>query len=82
MAFELPSDMRERLVEDMLIRGYSEGTQRDYVRVVENFTDFLGGPPHFADVEDLRRYQIHLAVSGASPRRATASIRSKLPARL
>ncbi|MFZ5721967.1 MAG: tyrosine-type recombinase/integrase [Pseudomonadota bacterium] len=67
MAFELPADMRDRLVEDMLIRGYSDGTQRDYVRAVEDFTNFLGGPPGFADVEDLRRYQLHLAVSGASP---------------
>lgn len=67
MTFELPTDMRERLVEDMLIRGYSEGTRRDYVRVVEDFTHFLGGPPSFADAEDLRRYQLHLAVSGASP---------------
>ncbi|HTK35606.1 MAG TPA: tyrosine-type recombinase/integrase [Caulobacteraceae bacterium] len=74
MAFELPTDMRQRLVEDMLIRGYSEGTRHDYVRVVENFTDFLGGPPHFADVEDLRRYQLHLAVSGASPAKMNACV--------
>ncbi len=74
MAFELPNDMRERLVEDMLIRGYSEGTRRDYVRVVEDFASFLGGPPAFADVEDLRRYQLHLAVSGASPPKMNACV--------
>lgn len=67
MTFELPTDVRQRLMEDLTIRGYSEGTQRDYVRAVENFTHFLGGPPGFADAEDLRRYQLHLAVSGASP---------------
>lgn len=74
MAFELPTDIRERLVEDMVIRGYSDGTQRDYVRVVEDFTNFLGGPPGFADVEDLRRYQLHLAVSGASPAKMNACV--------
>ena len=74
MAFELPADMRARFIEDMLIRGYSEGTQRDYVRVVEDFTNFLGGPPAFADAEDLRRYQLHLAVGGASPSKMNACV--------
>jgi integrase/recombinase XerD len=74
MAFALPTDMRGRLVEDMVIRGYSAHTQHDYVRVVENFTAFLGGPPDFADVEDVRRYQLHLAVEGASPAKMNACV--------
>lgn len=74
MAFELPNELRDRLVEDMLIRGYSDGTRKDYVRVVEDFTAFLGGPPDFADVEDLRRYQLHLAVGGASPAKMNACV--------
>jgi integrase/recombinase XerD len=74
MTFELPHELRERLGEDMLIRGYSEGTKRDYVRVVEDFTHFLGGPPGFADAEDLRRYQLHLAVSGTSPSKMNACV--------
>lgn len=74
MAFELPTEFRERLVEDMLIRGYSDGTRKDYLRVVENFTAFLGGPPDFADVEDLRRYQLHLAGGGASPAKMNACV--------
>lgn len=74
MTFELPTELRQRLIEDMVIRGYSDGTRRDYVRAVEDFTTFLGGPPGFADVEDLRRYQLHLAVSGASPARMNAVV--------
>lgn len=74
MAFELTTELRDRLVEDMLIRGYSDGTRKDYLRVVEDFTGFLGGPPDFADVEDLRRYQLHLAVSGASPAKMNACV--------
>lgn len=74
MALELTTELRDRLVEDMLIRGYSDGTRKDYLRVVEDFTGFLGGPPDFADVEDLRRYQLHLAVSGASPAKMNACV--------
>lgn len=74
MAFDLPTDLRDRLAEDMVIRGYSDGTRRDYVRCVEDFTHFLGGPPGFADVEDLRRYQLHLATSGASPYKMNAVV--------
>lgn len=67
MTFEFPNSLRQRMTEDMIIRGYSEKTRHDYVRVVANFTDFFGGPPDFAEAEDLRRYQLHLANGGASP---------------
>ena len=68
MAFELTTELRDRLVEDMLIRGYSDGTRKDYLRVVEDFTGFLGGPPDFADVEDLRRYQLPPLAAPRRPR--------------
>lgn len=67
MTFELPTLLRERMTEDMVIRGYSEKTRHDYVRAVAEFTKFFGGPPDFAEAEDLRRYQLHLAQGGASP---------------
>jgi len=67
MTFELPTSLRERMTEDMVIRGYSEKTRHDYVRAVAEFTKFFGGPPDFAEAEDLRRYQLHLANGGASP---------------
>lgn len=66
MAFEFPAPMRQRMIEDMVIRGYSDKTRHDYLRAVEQFTDFFGGPPDFAEAEDLRNFQLHLAVQGAS----------------
>ena len=60
------SPLRQRMIEDMTIRRFSEHTQRDYVRQVREFTAFLGLPPDRAEPEDLRRYQLHLASLGAS----------------
>jgi Phage integrase, N-terminal SAM-like domain len=36
-------------------------TQSDYIRVVKNFTIFLGRSPDTASNEDLRRFQLHLS---------------------
>lgn len=74
MTFELPTQMRERLSEDMLIRGYSSKTQSDYLRWAAEFTKFFGGPPDFAEAEDLRRYQLKLANGGASPSKMNACV--------
>ncbi len=54
------------MTEDMTIRGFTAGTQRGYLAVVENFTSFLGHAPDGATAEDLRRYQLHMRSSGAS----------------
>jgi Putative transposase/Phage integrase, N-terminal SAM-like domain len=40
-------------------------TQQDYVQRVKNFAAFLGRSPETASFEDVRRYQLHLATSGA-----------------
>ena len=34
--------LRERLIEDMSLRGFSEKTQRYYIRIVSRFGVFLG----------------------------------------
>ena len=74
MTFELPESTRQRLTEDMVIRGYSPKTQQHYVRVVCDFARFFGGPPDFAEAEDLRRYQLHLARAGTSPVSMNAAV--------
>ena len=62
------SPLRQRLIEDMTVRKLAPKTQASYIRVVRNFTGFLGRSPDQSSAEDLRRYQLHLAASGvASP---------------
>jgi len=61
------SPLRQRLIDDMTARRFGEHTQRDYVRAVKNFADYLGCSPAEASAEDLRRYQLHLAKQQTSP---------------
>ena len=60
------SPLRQRMLEDMTIRGFGEQTKRDYVRQVRMFAAFIDRKPVLAEPEDLRRYQLHMAASGAS----------------
>ncbi|AOH86334.1 integrase [Sphingomonas panacis] len=50
--------LRERMLQDMTMRGFGAHTQNDYIRHVRNFAAFLGRPPDTATVEDLRRFQV------------------------
>jgi integrase/recombinase XerD len=59
------SPLRQRMIEDMTIRKLTPKTQHDYVQRVKNFAVFLGRSPDTASFEDVRRYQLHLATSGA-----------------
>ncbi len=61
------SPVRQRMIDDMTARRFTEDTQRDYVRAVRNFTAFLGRSPDKASAEDLRRYQLHLAKQHIGP---------------
>lgn len=58
------SPLRRRMIDDMTIRHLAPKAQRGYIRAVKNFTDFLGHSPDRATIEDVRRYQLHLASSG------------------
>ena len=66
MTDQAMSPLRRRMIEDMTIRKFAPKTQASYIRVVRNFTVFLGRSPDQASAEDLRRYQLHLAASGVS----------------
>ena len=65
MTDEAISPLRQRMIEDMTIRKLTPKTQHDYVQRVKNFAAFLGRSPDTASFEDVRRYQLHLAESGA-----------------
>ena len=65
MTDEAISPLRRRMIEDMTIRKLAPKTQHDYMQRVKNFAAFLGRSPDTASFEDVRRYQLHLAASGA-----------------
>jgi len=50
--------LRQRMIADMKVRGFSAKTQHDYLRIVARFTAFLGRSPDSATGEDLRGFQI------------------------
>jgi site-specific recombinase XerD len=68
------SPLRRRMIEDMTIRGFTAGTQQSYIRVVRDFTAFLGRAPDQGDAEDLRRYQLHMRSQGASATSMNAAV--------
>ncbi len=59
--------LRQRLIEDMTVRGFSDKTRRDYIRSVAGFAAFLGRSPDAATAEDIRRFQIHQSEQGMHP---------------
>jgi site-specific recombinase XerD len=59
------SPLRRRMIEDMTIRKFAHKTQHDYIQRVKKFAAFLGRSPATAKLEDVRRYRLHLASSGA-----------------
>ena len=56
--------LRQRMIEDMTLRGFQDKTQRGYIRIVSAFAEFLGRSPETATPEDVRAYQIHLSQAG------------------
>ena len=68
------SPLRQRMIDDMTARRFTEDTQRDYVRNMRNFTAFLGRSPDTATKEDLRRFQLHMAQHQISPGSINAAI--------
>ena len=66
--------LRQRMIDDMRMRKLADKTQSGYIRVVRQFTGFLGRSPDTATVEDLRRYPLHLVDHGTSPVSLNAAI--------
>src|ERR1700757_1520149 len=61
--------LRQRMIEDMMVRNFVEKTRNDYIRRVKTFTAFLGRSPDTATAEDLRRFQLHQTRTGVHPPR-------------
>jgi len=68
------SPLRQRFIDDMTARKLAPETMRNYLREVVQFSVFCGGFPQRATGEDLRRYQVQLASTGASTAKINGSI--------
>jgi site-specific recombinase XerD len=66
MREEKTTPLRQRMIEDMHIRGLAEATQRAHIRNVKLFAAFLGRTPDTATPEDLRAWQLQMTKDGLS----------------
>ncbi len=67
MTQEKMSPQRERMIEDMRIKGLGESSQKTHIRAVRYFAEFLGRSPDTATAEDLRAYQLHMVNTNVTP---------------
>jgi integrase/recombinase XerD len=68
------SPLRQRMIEDMTIRGFSEATQRDYLRSVKSLSAFIGRSPDTATPDEIRQFQFNLREQGATPSKMNATV--------
>jgi site-specific recombinase XerD len=68
------SALRQRMLEDMAMRGLRSHTQHDYVRFVRSFAAFLGRSPDTATAEDIRRFQVHQRETRVQPPTINGSV--------
>jgi integrase/recombinase XerD len=54
------------MIDDMTARHFGEKAQKDYIRCVKNLAAFLERSPETADLDDLRRFRLHLIDSSLS----------------
>jgi len=64
MSIDVVSPLRQRMIEDMTARKLGAGTQRLHISSCKRFAAFLQRSPDTATVEDIRRFQLHLAETG------------------
>jgi integrase/recombinase XerD len=67
--------LRQRMTEDMQLRGLAPSTQQAYLRYVEQLAVFTGTSPDLATDEDFRQFFLALHKQrGLSRSTATAAI--------
>jgi len=66
MTEEKMTPLRQRMIEDMNIRGLGDKTQKAHIRNVKHFAAFLGRSPDTATPEELRSYQLKMTQDGVS----------------
>jgi integrase/recombinase XerD len=58
------SPLRQRLIDDMTLRGFSTETQRNYLRDVGRFATWLRRSPHTASTGDIQQFQFEQHQAG------------------
>src|SRR5882762_8898271 len=66
MTTEAITPLRQRMIEDMTARKLCAGTQRGHILSCKRFAAFLKRSPDTATLEDIRRFQLHLAETDVS----------------
>lgn len=56
------TQLRTRMTNDMILRGFSPHTQEAYLRAVKGLAEFYATPPDQLDGEQIRAYLLHLTV--------------------
>ena len=59
-----PIDLRQRMIEGMEMRRFSQATQRNYLRDVGRFAKFLDRLSDTASADDVRQFQIEQSDAG------------------
>ena len=54
------SPLRQRMIEDMMVRNLSPSTQQSYIYAVAKFSRHFGRSPDRLSLEQVRAYQLHL----------------------
>ena len=54
------TQLRQRMIEDMQLRGYSARTQEAYARAVRQLAEFFHRSPDQLTEEELRRYVTYI----------------------
>ena len=64
MTDQRTTPLRERMIEDMRIRGMGEKARSAHIRAIKNFAAYLGHSPNTATPEELRAYQLQMTDAG------------------
>ena len=52
--------LRQRMLEDLQIRGRAVNTQRSYIEKIKHFAEHFGKSPERLGPEEIRAYQVYL----------------------
>ena len=58
--------LRQRFIDDLRLKNFSDGTIKVYVHAVEKFARFLGRSPDESTAQDVRAFLIHELDRGLS----------------
>src|SRR5271170_1168841 len=60
------SPLRQRMIEDRMIRNLSRATQQSYIYAVARFSRHFNSSPDRLGMEEVRAYQLHLVAKNHS----------------